>query len=1628
MAPGGGNKRKRGDRTFSQDSRDDRPRPSPHRPSSLSLANQSNTLPSPQQHAFNQEQYEQRGGGRRRGSRGGRGGGPPQRGSPINSPNSVPVASRMATPAKVPSSPPSSTQTVNDSDKLAAQLPPSTSETATQTAEDQPPLIPFQYDIVTEETLRRWAQAGRSAVLSAGLEAQDSKDPIILSMLFQELVRSALDGRLDMADAGSIVKEILENESSRDHSAEEYNFKTSFDTVAIFLDCLSIVDESSATASKLKPFVLATGVSPLRMRLELGEEFLKRLVLVRTTFDRVGIRKQTNLIYRQSNYNLLREETEGFSKLITELFTTSSITTNNNNELLTPEIVEESFEHIKGMIGAFDMDVGRVLDVALDVFAAVLVKQYRFFVKLFRTSSWWPQQSSYQSTSIAKASDTLPRWAMPGAPCHPYSVKERAEIAVARDARDTDFWMRAREKGMAAFFEIAGRGVEGSVTEALRAIEEYKPAYKSEGVLETIPQVEIDRRWIQATGTLPPKGNYMAAQILGFKLRFYSSSARGSSDVLPENLIYLAALLIKIGFISLIDLYPHLWPADDAMEGVREQKMKERAEGEKLNRPGGGALNALASAGALPDDIPSVPVGRLRDSDRPREAGNTRNSPAATGVSHDKLPPKNQIDVDEELPEPSDQKVQLLKSLLCIGALPEALYILGRFPWLPDAFTELPDYIHRILHHSLSKVYEPVRPLQGHSELREQQRALDADQSGITKGILKHIDSSPRKQLRWAHLDKEDTNEGIDYRFYWDDWADMIPVCQTVDDVYVLCETLLNYTGVKIGKDPLLLMKFTRIAKQSLTEDSSESNRSRWYDMLKRLIVPSLSMTNNNHGLVNAVYDVLKNYSTAERYSIYTEWYQGQTSRLPDIKSAFEQVKAETKDVLKRISRTNLRPMARALGRAASASPGVVFQVVISQIESYDNLIDTVSECARYFTYLSYDVLTWSLISSLGARGRARVQADGMLTSRWLQAISLFSGKMFKRWSVMNATPVLQYVTEQLRRSNPTDLIVLEQMTSNMAGIVSDTDFNEAQVLAMAGGPYLQAQTMLQLHDERHNLRVTSKRLLRALTGPRLAGQLLVAIAQERQTCVYKFPEQNAPLKVLGNQFDELHRIFVQYLDLLRSNLSVKEFDDLVPSVTKLIIDFGLEPNIAFCIARPGIAAAMSEHDIAMANTAPDHKKSPFQGSKVDANEEDSQVNNGDVVGEAILSVEGEADNQDGAVNGTGGPEESEKMDVDAKESKTASPTPVTSPPAVAESTRLPWHPVLQRVMEAIQPSLPEETWEVLSRSFFVTFWSLSLRDMHVPTQSYDDECNRLKKQIEVINSDRSDLGKQAAEKKVKDRKALNDLQDRLRAEVKDQIQTYSQTRVRLSKEKEVWFSEFWGKWEPLNAAILEQCFFPRLTLSPVDALYVFKVFKFLHSSGATNFRSMGFLDQLFNEKRLTSVLFLCTAKEAENFGRFLNEILRELSRWHADKKIFEKEAYGPKKDLPGFAKRLDMDATKKPLEFFSFEDFRRVLLKWHRSLHVALRTSFTSGEYMHIRNAINVLRAIYQQFPVINFMGTQQVTFITQVSRGESREDLKIAAASLLGNLRRREKDWVIPQAFSMVSKDSTQLAIEQS
>ncbi|KAF2484568.1 transcription factor/nuclear export subunit protein 2-domain-containing protein [Neohortaea acidophila] len=1544
MAPGGGSKRKRPERQSSRD--EGAGRPSPYRPQDTGLAQEN-------QHGN---------------SRGGDAGGRRQSRQSAQSP-------AVSSPTPAPQLPRAASQSIDQvvNGSRAATPSQATSATPQPPANQGPkkPPAPYWYEHVTAPVVEAWAESGKDSLLQLSAEA----DEIRASTLVQELVRAGLDEKLSAFEAGVLIREMIAQ-----HAATH-----TIDVQSLFLNTLSLLDESDHKSPHLLTLVAATDIDPEVVRLDLDIPLLQALSLVRSTFTVMRTRKTTNLLYRQANFNLLREESEGYAKLITEYFNTANEATRDHSVS-----AERAFERITALVGSFDLDVGRVLDITLDISANLLVRAYGFFIKFYRCSSWWPDSAVFDNVKWRdQGFSSFPSWALPSFNDAALSDDERATfkakedigLAAKKDARDLLFWDRVKDVGIDAFFELGMRSIT-NLEDVLPFLNtEVSPEYDARGKeinADRRKRINENRKFMAETGTLPPPGNSDAAQLLGFKLRFYASSARNAQDTLPENLVFLAALLIKIGFISLRDLYPHLHPADEGMADEKKRLEKEKAEKEARERPGA-AANALAMAGALTDDTLPTAAARALRSEKEKSGGNTPR------------PDKKEDEAKEELPPPANQKIQLLKALLLIGAIPEALYILGRFPWLVDVDHTLPPYLHRIANRMLSKVSEMAKPLNAFQDTQAAKDEL-ASLVSAADGTLLAQPRPDRKLTRWLGLDTVESSDGMTYRHYYPDWDDNIPRCQTVEDVVLLCNTFLGYLGVKIGQDAKLLTTLVRIAKYSLSGDFSEQNQALWLDLMRRLLVPALSLSKHNAGLTQEVYELLKLFPTTTRYNIYAEWYRGKTSRLPDMRAAFDHNKAEVKDVLRRVTNESGKKQARALAKVSFASPGNVMMMMISQLESYSNMIPSLVECTRYFSHLAYDILTWCLINSLSGQGRDRMQADGMLTSPWLQALSHFVASLFYRYAALNPSPVLQYLASELRAGNSTDLEVFEQLLGEMAGIRSDMEFNDAQVLAMAGGKHLQAQTVQQLADKRHERKPHAQRLIRALSEPGLIGQTLISIAQERQMYPYHESSKFMPLKVLGSNLDKIQLVFAQYLDVLKTNLNPADFEAAVPDVVGLIADFGLDPGLAFTICRVCIAQRMQDFDSAK-KAEPVAKKHRASQGQLQTNGDVPMEDNAAAANEVVPNAEPRKDI-------------AESTGVDAR-----SP----SQTAIHGSEELPWHPVLQPIIQQLASAAPLLA-EKVSIPFFVSFWTLALQDILVHTASYDTEINKLRAQAKELHPDRADLSASAKKERERKRDALTETQERLRGELKSRIMSYQRTRNRISRqEKDNWFSRSMGRddSEARHIGLLQECFLPRAMLSSLDAHYCFLMLKILHDNGTPGFSLLRFLNHLFKKQQLATLIFQCTSMEAQHFGRFLNETLKLLHHWHAEKATYDREALGEKQKLPGFAKTLD--ANGDPNLVLEFEEYRRLLFNWHNHLSAALQTCFKSGEFMYIRNGIIILRAIAQVFPTVNFMGNNMVESVEELSKEETRQDLKLAARSLLGPLEKRKPKWMFPQAFRL-------------
>ncbi|OTA37534.1 hypothetical protein BTJ68_02778 [Hortaea werneckii EXF-2000] len=1565
MAPGSA-KRKRPDRQFSHD--DGASRPSPHRPENLNMA------------------QRMEGGGGRRGVRDSRR--QSRQGGQMDSVNALPVGHRNVASPQAQHLQPQVAQNsgtpaggiLRTSTPVQQTGTPAPQPTEEGPKEPAPPPAPYAYEHVSEQAVDSWQDSGRQSLLDAAKES----DEMTISVILQELLRSALDGRLDGTEAGLVVKQLVADRQQDD----------GMDVTTLFLNTLSMCDESEAKRPALAQLVAATNIDPEVIRQDLDTAMLQNLGLVRSIFQKMRARKTTNMLYRQANYNLLREETEGYAKLLTEYFNIAEEASGNRE--VSDEMAEDAFQRVKALVGAFDLDPGRVLDITLDISANALVKAYGFFIKFYRCSSWWPDDSFLDNVKWERdeGPTALPPWALPGSNGNAYAEDESMEMLALKESRDATFWSRLREEGMDAFFQLNARRIVDydSVAELLDAEEPETRDGKGNLINEDKrKRIMENRKYMRETRTLPPPGNADAAQLLGFKLSFYASSARDATDSMPENLIHFTALLIKVGFISLRDIYPHLYPPDEKMPEERTRLEKEKADKEAKERPGG-APNALALAGLLTDD--TLPPRRAIDKDR---SGGTTPKPE-----------KKDEEEQEALPPPPNQKLMLLKALLAHGNLADSLFILGRFPWLIDVDPTLPPYLLRIVRHMLSKMTDATRPLRERSGLFDAREQHVGDTAAGSEGTIKSgARPSKRPPQRWLQLETLSEKEGTPGRYYYTDWADTVPVCRNLEDVLLLCNTFLPILGVKIGQDSLILGTLVRLARQNLIEDGCDANRTRWLELMRRLLVPALSLTKHNPSLTEEVYQLLMVYPVTTRFDLYADWFGGRTSRLPDIVTAFNYNRAEVKEVLRRISNDNAKTQARALGKIAYSTPGVLITFMINQLESYSNMIPALVECTKFFPKLAYDVMIWCLIKALSGQGRDRMQGDGMLTSPWLQALSQFVASLFSHYSDLNPSPILQYLASELRNGDSTNLEMFDQVLAEMAGIRSDTEFNDAQVLAMAGGEQLQTQVVQQLADKRHQSKSSAHRLMKALADPGLIGQTLISISQERQMYAHHESSKFMPLKVLGNNVDKIQQVFAQYLDVVKTNLTPEEFESAVPDVVSLIADFGLQPSMAFAISRGVICYRMNEHD--------DSKRQQEQEQKKQQPNLHRSTSNADVdIAEAHVKP---------AVNGeAASPPVKSETSTDARDEKPSetnignqeAPTPQANDSSNVEES--PWHPVLEPIIERLRQATGDLD-DRVKTPFFVTFWTLSQSDVVVYTECYHQEIERLQTQINEVMRSRTDKSSTAIEARERKKRELTDVQNKLRAEVKGRIASYTKLSNRLSQqEKHHWFdrSRQHADLDSRHIHLLQECFLPRAMLSALDAHYSFLMLKMLHDKGAPGFSTLHLLTQLFRKQELAALFFQSTALEATHLGRFLHETLKLVASWHGERSLYEKEALGRNK-LPGFVTKMENANDPSSWSFMDFETFRRLVFNWHSILSGAMQMCFESGEYMHIRNGIIILKALVPTFPAVNFQGKTMLKLVEKISKEDARQDLKLMALSLLAPLKNREPKWVMPQAFRL-------------
>jgi THO complex subunit 2 len=173
------------------------------------------------------------------------------------------------------------------------------------------------------------------------------------------------------------------------------------------------------------------------------------------------------------------------------------------------------------------------------------------------------------------------------------------------------------------------------------------------------------------------------------------------------------------------------------------------------------------------------------------------------------------------------------------------------------------------------------------------------------------------------------------------------------------------------------------------------------------------------------------------------------------------------------------------------------------------------------------------LLEALASPKKDKLKSDGTNIAQWFQSLASFAGFLYRKYTTIEITALLQYVVNQLKDGSSLDLVLLRELIAKMSGVEIIEDMSENQLEAQAGGETLKLES--QPIPQKMNLKRSTNKLKDTLLNNKLALPLMILIAQQRSAIIFKGDSQL--LKMVGDMYDKV------YIILIKANI--------IPSVKK---------------------------------------------------------------------------------------------------------------------------------------------------------------------------------------------------------------------------------------------------------------------------------------------------------------------------------------------------------------------------------------------------------------------------------------------------------------------------------------------
>ncbi|KAH8491620.1 hypothetical protein H0E87_023662 [Populus deltoides] len=397
-----------------------------------------------------------------------------------------------------------------------------------------------------------------------------------------------------------------------------------------------------------------------------------------------------------------------------------------------------------------------------------------------------------------------------------------------------------------------------------------------------------------------------ASQILGFKFQYYQRMELNSP--VPFGLFKLTSLLVKEEFIDLDSICAHLLPKDDeAFEHYNMFSSKRLDAAYKI-----GKINLAATGKDLMDDEKQgdVTIDLFAALDMETEAVAERFS-----------------DLEK------NQTLGLLTGFLSVDDWYHAHILFERLsPLNPVAHTQICGGLFRLIEKTISSAYNIIRQPHVQNCGSPAVAGIDAMDVTSSSGHVSLID-----------LPKEFFQMLVTAGPYlYRDTLLLQKVCRVLRGYYMSALELVDSGDGALNGESLIPRN--RVLRLHLRE-----GRSMVEEALGACLLPSLQLVPANPAAGQEIWEVMSLLPYEVRYRLYGEW-EKDDERNPMVLAARQTAKLDTRRILKRLAKENLKQLGRMVAKLAHANPMTVLRTIVHQIEAYRDMIAPVVDAFKYLT------------------------------------------------------------------------------------------------------------------------------------------------------------------------------------------------------------------------------------------------------------------------------------------------------------------------------------------------------------------------------------------------------------------------------------------------------------------------------------------------------------------------------------------------------------------------------------------------------------------------------------------------------------------------------------------------------